>query len=294
MDLQKLPEHLTARQEPIAIDTLNLTSNTTALTDLHTLPPHLLEEEQTLLRSKPKRPTNAYACYMKCRRPDHAKLYPELTFIECTKNIAAEWALMQSHTKQLYKGMALQKRGEWELMTMAYKQEVAEFAWKKQAVLAYSKYVFQELAVEFYMTHLNQVNCVNAGKAATEQAVTPSTGSKITEPVGGVTPAKPKRGKTSFLYFSDVMRPEMVASNPGKTSREVTSLIGERWRTLGAAGRAPYMLLANDDTDRYLQEMARYTENLKRVEFQQSKLERTHDEQYVKDALLWYGLHHAR
>jgi hypothetical protein len=57
------------------------------------------------------------------------------------------------------------------------------------------------------------------------------------------------------MYFSKDKRPSVVADNPGMPFGEVGKTIGEMWRELDDADRAPYQAQADLDKKRYEREM---------------------------------------
>lgn len=79
-------------------------------------------------------------------------------------------------------------------------------------------------------------------------------------------PAKPKRGKSGFLFFCDEMRPVIKETNPDITVKEVVSQLGLLWQKLKFDGNtAPYEDLSIKDRERYRTEMEEYRKKIKAI-----------------------------
>ena len=66
----------------------------------------------------------------------------------------------------------------------------------------------------------------------------------------------PKRGQTSFLYFSKDKRAEILAEHPGLPLPEVSKKLGELWKAATAEDKVQYEDLAKTDKERYEKEKA--------------------------------------
>ncbi|CAK9037004.1 High mobility group-T protein (HMG-T) (HMG-T1) (HMG-1) [Durusdinium trenchii] len=71
-------------------------------------------------------------------------------------------------------------------------------------------------------------------------------------------PHKPKRALTGFMFFSKDRRPKLMEENPGIIFTEVGKKLGQEWKELDDAAKAPYEAQAEADKERYAQEMASY------------------------------------
>lgn len=76
-------------------------------------------------------------------------------------------------------------------------------------------------------------------------------------------PNAPKRSITSYLAFSNEMRPKIKAENPALTFGELGKKIGELFKGLTAEEKVKYENLAKADKQRYNNEMAAYKEQKK-------------------------------
>mmetsp|Transcript_4997 Transcript_4997/g.6303 ORF Transcript_4997/g.6303 Transcript_4997/m.6303 type:complete len:140 (-) Transcript_4997:176-595(-) len=72
-------------------------------------------------------------------------------------------------------------------------------------------------------------------------------------------PAAPKRGMSSYMFFSNDRRPELKADKPDLPFGEYAKIIGEEWRGLNESAKAPYEAKAAQDKARYEKEMKAYT-----------------------------------
>merc|ERR1712154_6382 len=78
-------------------------------------------------------------------------------------------------------------------------------------------------------------------------------------------PNAPKKGQSSYLLFSNDVRSEFVASNPGKKITEISKLIGLKWKELSEDERKVYSDKALVLREQYKKEMVEYekTQNYK-------------------------------
>ena len=98
--------------------------------------------------------------------------------------------------------------------------------------------------------------------------VVPETKPKRSKPVsegeGGKKKRKkkdknaPKKALSAFMCFSNSVRDKVKEDNPGIAFTDVAKRIGEMWKELSDADKAPYEAMANEDKERYAKEMAAY------------------------------------
>ena len=69
-------------------------------------------------------------------------------------------------------------------------------------------------------------------------------------------PKGPKKPRTAFIFFGDKARPEVAAANLEAKAADVTKLLAERWKGMGADERAEYAAAAEQDKERYARECA--------------------------------------
>ena len=69
--------------------------------------------------------------------------------------------------------------------------------------------------------------------------------------------AKVKRAATSYLLYSNELRPQLQSSHPDKKVTELAKLIGASWKALPAEEKEKYESLAAADKVRYQEELSR-------------------------------------
>jgi structure-specific recognition protein 1 len=68
----------------------------------------------------------------------------------------------------------------------------------------------------------------------------------------------PKKALSGFMYYSQATRARIVAENPGIAFADVARKLGDAWKALGDAEKAPFAAQAEADKERYRREMAAY------------------------------------
>ena len=71
-------------------------------------------------------------------------------------------------------------------------------------------------------------------------------------------PKKPKRAKTSYLYFCDEMRADIKKKNPNLKMGAIMKELGQMWKKLSEEEKYKYNKLYENDKIRYEEEMATY------------------------------------
>ena len=71
-------------------------------------------------------------------------------------------------------------------------------------------------------------------------------------------PERPKKGKTSYMFFAEEKRTHIREKFPDASMGEVSKKLGEEWKTLSEKDKEPYIALANKDKERYEEEMDSY------------------------------------
>lgn len=74
----------------------------------------------------------------------------------------------------------------------------------------------------------------------------------------GKDPNAPKRGKSSFIYFSTEFRSKVQAENPTLGTQELSKILGARWGNMTDLEKQPYRDLQDQDKLRYEREKAAY------------------------------------
>jgi hypothetical protein len=71
-------------------------------------------------------------------------------------------------------------------------------------------------------------------------------------------PNAPKRAKTSYILFCVSKRDEIKESNPDMSAKDIIKELGTMWRSLSDDEKTEYVNLANEDKERYEEEMKSY------------------------------------
>ncbi|KAI9653785.1 MAG: Non-histone chromosomal protein 6 [Alyxoria varia] len=71
-------------------------------------------------------------------------------------------------------------------------------------------------------------------------------------------PNAPKRGLSAYMFFANDQRDKVRSDNPNMKFGEVGKVLGERWKALTDAQKAPYEKKAAADKKRYEEEKAAY------------------------------------
>jgi hypothetical protein len=67
---------------------------------------------------------------------------------------------------------------------------------------------------------------------------------------------RPKKGKSSYMFFCEATRDEIKAANPDASGIcEIAKLQGEAWKALGEEEKAKYVDMSKKDHERYVKEM---------------------------------------
>lgn len=71
-------------------------------------------------------------------------------------------------------------------------------------------------------------------------------------------PNAPKRGLSSFMFFSKERRVVLKSKHPDISFGEVAKKIGVEWKKLSDSHKSKYLKLAENDKQRYLKQLANY------------------------------------
>jgi hypothetical protein len=72
----------------------------------------------------------------------------------------------------------------------------------------------------------------------------------------------PKRGRSSFILFSNEVREEVRAKNASATTVEISKIIGTMWQALSQKKKMRFVTLAEKDRERYQEEKVAYENSL--------------------------------
>lgn len=71
-------------------------------------------------------------------------------------------------------------------------------------------------------------------------------------------PNAPKRPLAAYFFFAADVREQIKFENPGAGPTVVAKLIGDKWTTTNADGRAKYIIMAAEAKEKYEKEMEEY------------------------------------
>ena len=72
-------------------------------------------------------------------------------------------------------------------------------------------------------------------------------------------PSAPKRARCAYIIFSTEEGKKVREANPEMSAPEVIKEVGRRWGSLGPAAKSGYEKKANEDKERYMEEMESYS-----------------------------------
>ena len=71
----------------------------------------------------------------------------------------------------------------------------------------------------------------------------------------------PKRGRTAYIFFCTEQRPFLKEEDPDLNTKEITSRLGAKWKSLSDDEKSPYTKLAEKDKKRYEEEKLNWSNN---------------------------------
>ncbi len=95
---------------------------------------------------------------------------------------------------------------------------------------------------------------------------------------------KPKRGRTSYIYFTMDIRKQVEKENPKATFTEIPKIMADKWAVASPAIKKKYHDMAEKDKLRYQREMATYV-----PDETEKKKKRVRDPDAPKKALSAYN-----
>ena len=81
-----------------------------------------------------------------------------------------------------------------------------------------------------------------------------------------------KGARSSYIFFTNAQRPQMLSEYPGMRFTEHGVIMGKQWRTLLPKEKKPYKELATRDKEWYSKEMGGYIESVKQEIADEKKL----------------------
>ena len=75
-----------------------------------------------------------------------------------------------------------------------------------------------------------------------------------------VDPERPKKAKTSYMYFCQAERENILKDNPNILLGEQSKKLGEKWSSLDSENKQKFIDKAEEDKSRYEEELEDYNE----------------------------------
>jgi len=76
-------------------------------------------------------------------------------------------------------------------------------------------------------------------------------------------PNAPKKNLNAYFFFANEQRPKVKAKNPDLKPKELTTMLGDKWKKLNEADKKPYEKMAADDKVRYADAVVKYNKSKK-------------------------------
>ena len=170
----------------------------------------------------PKRNMSAYLLYQNAMRDQFKRENPGMTFGQLAK-----------YTSHMYKNLTTEEKATWESRAQQDKERYdAEIS-----------------------TYVPPPGHDARGILIDDQR--PKRRNKR----GPKDPAAPKRASGAYVFFTNEMRPKVLAEYPGIKFVDLGKVLGERWRALNPDEKKRYEDMAASDKVRFQVEMQQYTAN---------------------------------
>lgn len=72
---------------------------------------------------------------------------------------------------------------------------------------------------------------------------------------------EPKKALSAYLFFSMEERPKITEKDPKMNFPDITKKVAEKWNSLDEKDKAPYVIKANNDKERYKRDMEQYVKS---------------------------------
>ncbi|KAJ1967618.1 hypothetical protein H4R35_006659, partial [Dimargaris xerosporica] len=170
-----------------------------------------------------KRPMNAFLLFSAKRRPQLQQADPPISTADQSKLLAEEWHGMSPTSKQRYFDHAKQL--------------------KEQFIQDHPDYVYTRRP--------------NNARRATAVGTT-KRGADDPAPVAETAPKRLKRPMNAYLLFNKEMRHQLLKDNPNMSVSQISKSIGDQWRSMSDAAKAPYLAQAQEIKDEFMSKNPNY------------------------------------
>lgn len=169
----------------------------------------------------PKRALTAFMYYSQVMRPKLKEEQPELSFGDLARAVGKKYREMSEQEKEKYEDMAKKDK-------------------------------------ERYGKQMSNYEAPEPSDDSDEDAKKPAS-KPAAKKKAKKDPNAPKRGLTSFMFYSKKMRPIFKEENPDIVFTEMGKLLGKKFKELSEEQKKEYIDLAEKDKKRYANEMKNYT-----------------------------------
>lgn len=113
----------------------------------------------------------------------------------------------------------------------------------------------------FYTSHADLIRsvCYELGQ---EDKIDEITAKLLTTTFSKMKPMKdpnrPKRAKSSYMFFTAEMREKLTKKNPNASMTELSKIMGAEWAKTSEKDRVKYARMAEEDKARYEEELEEY------------------------------------
>jgi len=170
----------------------------------------------------PKRNVSAYLLYQNAMREQFKRENPGMTFGQLAK-----------YTSHMYKNLTADEKSTWDSRAQ---QDKARYEAELAAYVPPPGHDARGVLIE---EHPPQKRSRRGTKD----------------------PNAPKRASGAYIFFTNAMRPKVLAEFPGVKFVELGKVLGERWRALSPDEKKVYDDMAARDKARFQLEMQQYTAN---------------------------------
>eukprot|EP00934_Nitzschia_sp_Nitz4_P002411 Nitzschia sp. Nitz4//scaffold322_size40381//30221//31240//NITZ4_007566-RA/size40381-processed-gene-0.26-mRNA-1//-1//CDS//3329547845//2406//frame0 len=168
----------------------------------------------------PKRNLSAYLLYQNAMREQFKRENPGMTFGQLAK-----------YTSHMYKNLTPEEKATWE----------------SRAVQDKSRYDAELSSYVPPPGHDSRGVLIDLHRPRKKSKRRPKD------------PNAPKRASGAYVFFTNEMRPKVLAEYPGIKFVDLGKVMGERWRALSPAQKKEYEDMAAQDKVRFQQQMQEYT-----------------------------------
>ncbi|CEJ01261.1 hypothetical protein RMCBS344292_15295 [Rhizopus microsporus] len=97
-------------------------------------------------------------------------------------------------------------------------------------------------------------------------AASPVVDTKTVKKKAEKDPNAPKRNLSSYMLYTQAVRPKVAAEHPNMKAIEIAKLVGEMWNKLSEKEKMPFIMQAEKEKQRFEKENASYKTTLSHAE----------------------------